>query len=90
MFPPLSSAGRCPHVWATIGSLLFGKLCPVVSQTQPVLGAQAAHLAWQLQQQGLRGVTSTLSLPAKQAHMTGQGCSTPVPATILGQGFQSP
>lgn len=58
-----TSLGRCPKGGEPSGCPVFGKLCPnpdpVVSQAQSVLGAHAAHLAWQLQ--------CPLSLPAKQA-----------------------
>lgn len=65
------------------GSLLFEKPLPhlggpVVSQVQPVLGAHADHLAWQLPQQGLPGLTSPLSLPAKHTHETRRGHSSPL------------
>lgn len=74
------------QAWAALGgggSLLFEKPLPhpggpVVSQVQPVLGAHAAHLAWPLPQQGLPGLTSPLSLPAKHTHETRQGHSSPL------------
>lgn len=98
-FLPLSSLAAAPKHGLPLRCVCVGGVSAVwkTSAAQGPSGQSSSASArsprspsgLELPQQGLPGVTSSLSLPAKHARVTRRGRSTSVPSTIPGRGFLS-